>query len=786
MTDRIRKNTLLSILISLFRYAYPAVSFVYVARILHPSGLGRVNYASALTSCFAMITGLGMSLYGLRAVAARRQSGLASLASELFLLRGLFGMFAWALFLVFLVIGRETDRALLFIYGFSIPGAIPECEWLYKGNEDYVTLSLISVGSRVLGLAALLLFVRSASDVYAYAWIAVAMGLGAHTAEMIVAQRRWGLNVFRNSAAVLAAGRLGAVLREHLPSLLLFFMMSCAVTVYSQTDTIMLKLFKGDEAVGLYACAAKVKHMMPVITGALFAAAMPSSVELWRHNRKEVFLDLSHRSFHVVLTILTPLALYFFVFAEPCVRLLGGAEYRSAALPMRVLMLAVVSIGLSNIAGGQILISMGQERRLFRAEVIGALCNILMNILLIPAFSVTGAAIATALSETLVAVMTIHSAKGFVRIQVADGKTLKAGGIGCLVAALSALTLLTDWPDLWKLLISACAFGLCFSAVMIAFGDGLYMDFYRCVKTVCHRVCPSPIRKGIRVMRGGFRSMRYRIDAVLFPRQAVWFCPCCGTRLRGFASGLYLQHPETFNRLRYQNMEQRVNCPVCGALPRHRILAAWCDGHRDIFSGQILYFALEESMGRWLKRNHVEYRSADLYRPADLQMDIEDTGQRDGSWDWIICNHVLEHVRDYKKALGELWRILKPGGHLICSFPIDEARMTVYEEECASEDERILKYGQSDHLRVFGIGSEEILRDMGFVVSRIEGDEMPDSILPVTGPADYDVNYLFLCEKPISDEQTGDAGSATVRFPCPLSPSPAASAGSRPTGAPPT
>ena len=412
MTDRIRKNTLLSILISLFRYAYPAVSFVYVARILHPSGLGRVNYASALTSCFAMITGLGMSLYGLRAVAARRQSGLASLASELFLLRGLFGMFAWALFLVFLVIGRETDRALLFIYGFSIPGAIPECEWLYKGNEDYVTLSLISVGSRVLGLAALLLFVRSASDVYAYAWIAVAMGLGAHTAEMIVAQRRWGLNVFRNSAAVLAAGRLGAVLREHLPSLLLFFMMSCAVTVYSQTDTIMLKLFKGDEAVGLYACAAKVKHMMPVITGALFAAAMPSSVELWRHNRKEVFLDLSHRSFHVVLTILTPLALYFFVFAEPCVRLLGGAEYRSAALPMRVLMLAVVSIGLSNIAGGQILISMGQERRLFRAEVIGALCNILMNILLIPAFSVTGAAIATALSETLVAVMTIHSAKG--------------------------------------------------------------------------------------------------------------------------------------------------------------------------------------------------------------------------------------------------------------------------------------------------------------------------------------------------------------------------------------
>ena len=57
-------------------------------------------------------------------------------------------------------------------------------------------------------------------------------------------------------------------------------------------------------------------------------------------------------------------------------------------------------------------------------------------------------------------------------------------------------------------------------------------------------------------------------------------------------------------------------------------------------------------------------------------------------------------------------------------------------------------YGQADHLRIFGADSEKLLENAGFVVSRIEGDKMPDAILPINGPADYDVNYLFVCRKP--------------------------------------
>lgn len=73
---------------------------------------------------------------------------------------------------------------------------------------------------------------------------------------------------------------------------------------------------------------------------------------------------------------------------------------------------------------------------------------------------------------------------------------------------------------------------------------------------------------------------------------------------------------------------------------------------------------------------------------------------------------------------------------------------TVFLKNHAKNKKRKMElYGQADHLRIFGADSREMLEDAGFSVSLIDGDSMPASIMPVTGPADYDVNYLFICRK---------------------------------------
>ena len=76
-----------------------------------------------------------------------------------------------------------------------------------------------------------------------------------------------------------------------------------------------------------------------------------------------------------------------------------------------------------------------------------------------------------------------------------------------------------------------------------------------------------------------------------------------------------------------------------------------------------------------------------MHTAADLKLDLDHIDQPSASWDVVFCNHVLEHVPDYKRALRELYRILKPGGSLVCSFPIDMRYETVQEDAALVGDD---------------------------------------------------------------------------------------------------
>ena len=175
----------------------------------------------------------------------------------------------------------------------------------------------------------------------------------------------------------------------------------------------------------------------------------------------------------------------------------------------------------------------------------------------------------------------------------------------------------------------------------------------------------------------------------------------------------------------------------------------WLESHIELLqNASILYFAPGRCESEWIKRNGIVYTTADLCRNADLKLDIQNTQLPDSSYDVIICNHVLEHVADFRLALREMYRILLTSGSFICSFPMDPSVETLDEDPAVQTgEERLLRFGQSDHLRVFGMHPEQFLTDAGFTVERIDGRDYPDEILPVVGPADYDMNILFWCRK---------------------------------------
>lgn len=93
--------------------------------------------------------------------------------------------------------------------------------------------------------------------------------------------------------------------------------------------------------------------------------------------------------------------------------------------------------------------------------------------------------------------------------------------------------------------------------------------------------CPKSLKN---VLRGPYEYgtyVRYKTMERLFPDNKIYACPCCGLRFSHLTDGGFRNSPDIYNSKRYQHTRQDVICPFCRSLPRHRILATWCEQHID-------------------------------------------------------------------------------------------------------------------------------------------------------------------------------------------------------------
>jgi len=100
---------------------------------------------------------------------------------------------------------------------------------------------------------------------------------------------------------------------------------------------------------------------------------------------------------------------------------------------------------------------------------------------------------------------------------------------------------------------------------------------------------------------------------------------------------------------------------------------------------------------------------------------------QDNFFDRIICYHILEHIPDDRKAMVELFRVLKPGGTMLLQTPFREGE--IFEDPAITKaDERMKYFGQEDHVRVYSVkGITERLGQAGFQVEVLQFNEQPSN-----------------------------------------------------------
>jgi SAM-dependent methyltransferase len=195
-------------------------------------------------------------------------------------------------------------------------------------------------------------------------------------------------------------------------------------------------------------------------------------------------------------------------------------------------------------------------------------------------------------------------------------------------------------------------------------------------------------------------------------------CPCCGGRFRRFeAMG-----------------EPNRACWSCGSLERERLMWLYLDRHPELLRPgmKVLHVAPEGPLApRIAALPGVDYVAGDLdARFADRRIDVTDLEFPDGTFDAILCNHVLEHVPDDRRAMAELRRVLRPGGWAMLLVPTIRNERTDEDPSVEDPGERARRFGQHDHVRIYGWDYLDRLDDAGFDV-RVErlGEDLPESAI---------------------------------------------------------
>lgn len=238
-------------------------------------------------------------------------------------------------------------------------------------------------------------------------------------------------------------------------------------------------------------------------------------------------------------------------------------------------------------------------------------------------------------------------------------------------------------------------------------------------------------------MRLGVKSVLYKFISIFIKNVE---CINCGKKSFTFKSlNSKLSNRSDFIR-RAEVIGSDIHnysCIYCNCNDRLRHLIIYfnhCNYWDKFKSSNILHVAPESFLISKIKNtNPNKYVLGDFYNYGGeiIKTDVTEINEPDDTFDFVICNHVLEHVPDYKIALREFYRILKPEGIAILQTPLSaKLEKTFYDKSITNSEDRIFYYGQADHVHL--LSAKDFLNEIltvGFKLEIIQHQEL-EKIFP--------------------------------------------------------
>ena len=370
---------------------------VWVARYLGPEQFGVYNYAIAFVTLFSVFGTLGLDSIVVRDLVndpANRDETLGT-AFVLKLLGSIVGLF--------LAVGsisllRPTDSLIFWLVAIAATGITFQSFdtidfWFQSRVQSKYTVYSKNLAFALMAIIKIIL-IKIEAPLITFAWAGLAEIILGFIGLIFVYQTcgnsliKWRVSIFR-----------AKILLTHSTPLILS---SIAIIIYMKIDQIMLGEMVGNKAVGLYSAVTRISEVWYFIPTVISSSVFPAILEAKKKD-KELYYQHLTKLFKLMSLVSYAVAIPTTFLSSWFMNLLYGSNYREAGIILAVHIWAGLFVCLGVVRS----LWMNTENLMvfsFFTTAIGAICNILINLYMIPKFQGLGAAIATVIAYAIAAV----------------------------------------------------------------------------------------------------------------------------------------------------------------------------------------------------------------------------------------------------------------------------------------------------------------------------------------------------------------------------------------------
>lgn len=461
-----KKNIIYNSLYQVLVIVIPLVTTPYISRILGAKGIGIYSYNYSIAQYYVLFIMLGLNNYGNRTIAEVRgeKEKLTQTFWSIYFLQFILGIIVCTVYIIYcLSISKNMEISL--IMALYVISACFDINWFFFGMEKFKLTVTRNFIIKILTTASIFIFVKSENDLWKYCFIL--------TFGMLISQI--ALWPTLHKYIYFYKPNFNEICKHIKPNCILFLTV-LAVSLYKIMDKIMLGILSTKEQVGFYESSERIITVPTAFITSIGTVMLPRMSNMMSNNDKKTNVVL-YKSILLAIFLSSSMGFGIMGVAKEFVPLFYGKGYETCVSLFWILLPSSIFFAFGNVIRTQYLLPKKMDKVYVTSAFLGALTNVIINLLLIPRYYSIGAAIGTLFSEAIVCIYQSKKIEGCIPIKKYVKKIFPfiLAGIGMYIILIN-LNLKTE---LLESLILKIIIGAIIYVLILIWSAVFYMKIYK-------------------------------------------------------------------------------------------------------------------------------------------------------------------------------------------------------------------------------------------------------------------------------------------------------------------